>query len=276
MLRKHRLLFFPEPDATGGGVDDEKNAPPPREEESTTEQNDEESGEIDDDFYNDPETGKPPEKKGKEDKKDDSTKKPESEKPKADDEKPAPVAGYDLGEPEEEEDVEPEPIPPEEPIKVKEELGFELDFKDVDPADAKKVVEFAKNNKLSEEHTKAFLEMRKKETSELKAAKEKELSDWQKAVDDKKKAWQKELKEDKEFGGDNYKASMAQVAKVLDLMPGTKEQLTKSGQMLPAYVMKDLSALGKELFKTESLVQGDPTSKEKDESPEDFYKDHDI
>ena len=59
-------------------------------------------------------------------------------------------------------------------------------------------------------------------------------------------------------------------------MPNTKKELTKSGAMLPPWVMRDLAKLAETLYASPKLVQGDPVVPREEVDDEDahlaFYK----
>lgn len=257
---KSRHLFEEAPVSAGGYQGDPaQSATPPKPPTTPPAAKDETSGEVDDgtEFYKE-NSQRAPDKTG------DPAAQSQQAKPPTDDAKVAEgtVAGYSEQEPAAQEEPKVDPPKPPDQKSIKEDLGFELDLKDVDEAVAKKTVDFAKANKLSEEATKAFLELNKKEFNDAKVAKDQAIKDYNKKVQETKIAWQKELKNDPVFGGENFAFNLGNARKMLEMMTETNKELTKSGNMLPPYVMRDLAAVYAKLTKTETLVQGDPVAEQ--------------
>lgn len=151
----------------------------------------------------------------------------------------------------------PPPPPPEEP---KVDLGYELEDKEMTPAELTKVKEFAKVNALTKEAAQAFLNLRKSEQLAAVKAKEDNKIAYENAVASTKSSWYNELKTHAEFGGEHFEKNIQTAEKVLkQFLPDTKKALTERGSMLPPYVMRDLAKLGERLFAPEKLVQGDAT-----------------
>jgi hypothetical protein len=180
------------------------------------------------------------------------------EPPKVDDPPPAPKVEGPAAEPDAW-DKALEGLPKEDVARAKK---FFVDNKDKSP----------------EEMAKAFAALRKNEIAE----EQRQLKDHQKEVERQvqaqRAAWHKELKEDKTFGGENFKRNVHNAEKVLtEFMPDTKKRLTETKGMLPPYVMRDLAKLHDHLYNQESLVTGDPKTNEaaKDQAsddPLDFYE----
>lgn len=137
----------------------------------------------------------------------------------------------------------------------------------------------AKEAKLSKEALKVLVKYKKEEASKYdKILKDREEAHKKHVVETRKK-WVKELREDADFGNNSketFERNVNQVERVLkDFMPGTKKELTKSGTMLPPYIMKDLFAISKAVYGVEKFVQGDApesNNKEEERSPLDFYE----
>lgn len=168
----------------------------------------------------------------------------------------------------------PPVIPPEKPGSVQEKLGFELEFGDMDKAQAEKVTDFAKANGLTKEAAQAFVNLKNSENAAQKAAEIAREAELEKAVVKLKSDWQKELKSDASFGGEKYAQSVKNVDRVLtDFMPGIKKSLTDGKRMLPPIVMKDFAKLAEHLYASEKITQGEPPAKEESTSddPLDFY-----
>lgn len=185
-----------------------------------------------------------------------------------------PATGYDLDEnkaPAEEKKAEPE-------VKEekKDDLGFELDVKDLEAKVADGIKAFIKENKITKEVAQAFVEFKKSEIAAQKQSQIETEKIEKAAIEQVKRDWQKELRSDPTFGGENFAKNIMNVEKVLnDFMPGTKKLLTERKTMLPPYVMRDLSNLAKQLYSTEKLVSGDASINSKPEEKEtshlDFY-----
>lgn len=122
-----------------------------------------------------------------------------------------------------------------------------------------KVLEFAKNNKLTKEQLEAYVEL---QSSAFKEHKEQ----METAAKERKTAWINELKTDKEFSGEDgqqFDLSVKRAESVVDNhMPNLKKSLTDKGGMLPPYIMKDLNKIYKLINPTAPLVGGEPTPHE--------------
>ncbi len=140
----------------------------------------------------------------------------------------------------------------------------ELDefVKDLPKEEVTKVKDFATKNALTKDQVKAYADMRRGEiAADVEAQKnyEKDLEDEKLRV---RAGWQEELKKDAVFGGEKYEKNVAQVNKVLDqFLPEWKKDLTARGAMLPPYIMRGLAKVGAELYKSGTLVQGEPKAK---------------
>lgn len=178
-----------------------------------------------------------------------------------------PASGYDG----EKDPVAPkeEPKPKEEtPPVVPDELDPMVEGLPKDEADGVKA--FAKKHGFTKEQVKAYTDLRKDELSQFESAKKSAIAQQENEKLKTRASWHKELKEDQDFGGENFKKSIADVDKVLnDFMPGMKKSLTERGAMLPPYVMRDLKALAAHLYSKEKLVQGDVPTPKVDEKVED-------
>jgi hypothetical protein len=145
--------------------------------------------------------------------------------------------------------------------------------------DGKKVVEaFAKTHKLTKEVTQAFadqLKLQVKSIADIQTAQAQAAADNKKAV---QAGWEDELKNDKDFGGENFKANIKRVDTVLEkLFPHTKNLLTTNKSMLPPSIMKDFLTVHKLMLSGESnIVNGQNGSVDSNDTGaflNSFYKD---
>lgn len=123
---------------------------------------------------------------------------------------------------------------------------------------------FVKDNKITKDQLKAYVEFEKKETQRILA--EQKLN-----VENTRKQWKKELMEDKDFGGEFFDKNVKEVGKVFDkYMPETKKMLTERGSVVPPYIMKDLLKISKAMNPKEPLVNGQPSKSKSDNDPYSF------
>ena len=153
---------------------------------------------------------------------------------------------------------------------------LELDVKDLLPEEVKEIKEIAKELKLNKEQAQKLANKKKAEVQALKVAMKKQQKDQEEAVKETKRKWRKELVEDSTFGGENFDKNIHKVNKIVqEFLPNTKKMLTERGSMLPPYVMRDLVKLADHLYRTENLVNGDPSVPKKNDedsdNPLDFY-----
>lgn len=186
-----------------------------------------------------------------------------------------PATGYGVKPPEtkvEEKKVDPPPAK-----DLKEELGYELDLKDLEKAEADKLTEFVKTHKLSKEVAEAYVNNKKSEIAAFNQEVEDYRKNQEKVQNETRANWDKELREDKTFGGQNYERNIHRVEKLMaEFMPLTKKVLTERKGMLPPNVMRDLCKLADHLYNSDKIVQGDPKMPEKTQDKEmdplDFYQ----
>jgi len=236
-------------EASGGDGTPTKTPATPPAEPASAQTDETDGGEFDD--YGYPIT-KTPDKPGK---KAEESGKPGEKASEEDVEIKEPVAGYGAKPLEE---VPDDAKPPEEkPPEEKNELGFELEVKDLPAEAAKKIKDFAKAHKLTKEAAEALVADKKAEIkfqNDVAIETKKEID---KAKAKVRAGWDKELRTDKDFGGDNFARNLTNVEKVLkDFFPNTKKVLTEKGSMLPPNVMKDIAKLAKYVYDTERLVHG--------------------
>lgn len=249
MLKKLNLILNQADDGTQGGGTGEPNTETPAAPAKDAPK-DEAKGDFD-------QFGYPiqPSQEGVQDKKDQTSQKSEQETSEES------ATGYgDTPPPEPKKD---EVVPPAEPPKsLKEELGYELDLKDVEKADADKLVALAKAHKLPEDAAKALIEMKKNEVAAQKQAQVEAEKQQQIEIAKLKASWHEELSKDPNFGGEKFAHNLKRIDKVLsEFMSETKKVLTERKSMLPPYVMRDLAKLADHLYKTEKLVQGEASNK---------------
>lgn len=139
----------------------------------------------------------------------------------------------------------------------KDEIGYELDLKDLLKGESEKLTEFIKSNKVPKEIADAYVKLRKQEIAEYNS----QVTEFQKNQERQKQvqrvAWDKELREDPTFGGEKFERNVKRAQKVYsDFMPETKKALTGKQNVLPPYLMRDLAKLGDTLFKSISPVEG--------------------
>lgn len=133
---------------------------------------------------------------------------------------------------------------------------------------------YIKENKLSKAEAEAIA---KYELS-LKSAVEQEDQKYQETLKEneakRRDTWVKELRDDKTFGGGDFKKGVERAEKVLDLLPNVKKRLTETKAMLPPWIMRDLDSLHDTLFSNNSSY-GDGGPRKDDTQverhPSDFY-----
>ena len=166
-------------------------------------------------------------------------------------------------------------VPP--PVEEKIDLGYELNEKDVDAADAKKLREFAKAHGLTKEQAQAYLDIRRDEDVQYKQQFEQAKVDRERKVQEQRASWQKELKDDPVFGGTKYAHNVHMAMKVIeDHFPDLKKDIDEQGVMLKPYLMRAFAKLGEtKLYATPKFVPGTPQAPPPDKSNDDglgFYR----
>lgn len=198
--------------------------------------------------------------------------KPKKEEPPETEEKPPEsVTGYDKPPekpPEEKKPSEEEKPPEEGELKVADK-GELLD-EEVD-----EILSVAKEHKLSQAVVDAMVAKRKEMIEAFNKKSEKAAEERQNEIKKQRLQWYNELKEDQEFGGENFETNVKKVNKLVDeFMPNFKKQLTKSGTMLPPYLMRDFAKLSKYLHSTEKLVEGEEFKEKEQEEKKNSGKEH--
>ena len=256
-------------DNPGGGGGDSKADAPKETPSPASGEKAEEAGNSTDDFG----YATPPKEEKPEDKKESGEKK---ESPEKSEEVEASLTGYGDGEkppvvaPPEEKKEEPA-TPPAEPDELDKAIGDGLP-KEI----ATEIKTFAQSikDKPFAEQVKAFADARRKELADAEAWNKNQQKERENAVLRDKAARFEELKNDKDFGGENFKKNLMEVDKVLKIMPNTKKLLTDTKGMLQPWLMRDLAILAKKLNGTENLNNGEPPSSENHKAEEgDFLKD---
>lgn len=210
--------------------------------------------------------------------KDDKEKKSEDatgygKKPEPDDKKEKDATGYS----EDGDAKEDDPGKDENESDDKEDKELKLETGELLKEEVKEIRDFAKTNKLSKEQAQALVNAKISEVKNLNDGLKKRQQEAIEAVKKQKQDWHKELLNDQTFGGKNFDESLNIVNRVVrEFMPDTKKVLTDKGTMLPPYVMRDLLKLGQHLYKTDHMVDGEPTGISADDdkkelNPLDFY-----
>ena len=175
-----------------------------------------------------------------------------------------------------------DPAKPAEPAKVDDPApSKDFELKNIDGLLANELEEiksFAKKHGVTQEVAQALVDLKQDEVKKLDVAFEAQKVEAKANKERIRGEHIKELKDDPDFGGEKFDASVKKAEKVLgEYMPNTKKQLTKEGGMLPPYVMRDLAKLSDHLYSNKPLVKGEPLipgQKEGDsktDSPLDFY-----
>ncbi len=241
---RHRKLREEKKEVDSGGT------PPPPADSKTPPPNTpppEGEGDLDEFGYKKSKAEGDPDKSGKE--KDP----PKKEEIKID----TPVSGY------EKEPVKVEDLPPkkDEPPAAPDEIDKVLEGSHAD--DVKELKALAVKGKFTPEQTKELVAARIAERQAATAFVENQKKEREQQTLRTRAGWHKELKEDKDFGGEHFDQNLLQVERVVqDHLPNFKKELTRSGQMLPPYLMRDLASLAKTLYATDKIVHGDPPKKE--------------
>lgn len=192
---------------------------------------------------------------------------------KGDSEIKDPASGYGGKAPE---PVEEKKDPPAPTTDV--ELGFELKVDEIIPKEeALKIKEFAKTHKMSKEATQAYLDLRKSDLEAVQKKQAEQKVEMERQVKAQRANWYNELKNDQAFGGEKFNHNVMLAERVLqEFMPNTKKTLTERQSMLPPYVMRDLAKLGKHLYSSDQIVQGEPPVPNEEKEPVDdalaFYQ----
>jgi hypothetical protein len=204
---------------------------------------------------------------------------PVKESVKAEPEVIAEASGYEK-EPEAPAKEEPKVDPPVADKKAADAPKDEFEIAepgDLVPEEVAQLKAFVKENKVPKEIAEALVKQRKAEVVQFKEMVEKQKKAREANELKQKREWYDELKNDPDFGKEKFDQNRKTVDKVLaNFLPNLKKKLTDSKGMLPPYVMRDLAKLGKHLYSTESLVEGDPPTKPDDNkgeknNPLDFY-----
>lgn len=185
-----------------------------------------------------------------------------------------PATGYGKTPPKEEDD--PPADPPAPPVADPKDADIEKHLGDGLPKEeVEKIKAFAKANEMTEKQLKAYGELRRQEIKDMEAAVAKRSEEMEKLKRQTHREWDKELREDPAFGGDKFQENVTLVERLVqDFLPGYKKRLTEAGGMMPPYLMRDLAKLAKSVYKTETLVHGDPPAppeEKKSDGPLDPY-----
>lgn len=170
-------------------------------------------------------------------------------------------------------DEKPEDKKPVDEKKEEKKLDYELDEKGLESqAEAvKNIKDFAAKHGLTKDAAQTLLDDRK-----AMVARQAEHAKQVEAEKVRVRAqWKAELKSDATFGGENYGHNIKLVDRVIEEnLPEIKKKLTDGKTMLPPYIMKDLAAIGRTLYGSKGLVQGDPVSSTDDASDDalSFYE----
>lgn len=215
-----------------------------------------------------------PDKKGEAGKKPEvpAKKKPDSKKVEEEEATPEGILGYGADDEEEEEETPPAKPPAEDEIKLDYELGDEA--KKLPKEELTKLKKFAKEHGMNEKQAKAYVSLRTQEIAQEQVAEEQAEKEFQAAVKAQRREWTKELQDDPNFGKEKYSHNVKLVEKVVtEHLPNFKKVLTEKGTMLPPYLMRDLAALGKQLYSTPKLTTGEPPAPPKQEEDPDSHLD---
>lgn len=159
-----------------------------------------------------------------------------------------------------EDDPAPPAAPPAPPAEPPKSDDIDKALVGVDPADMKLVKAEVTKLKLSPEQAKEYAALKIEERKNATNFAENQQKENDRARTKLKAAWDNELRTDKDFGGETFGKNVQQGERVLQEFFGEwKKDLTKAKAMLPPNVMRGLARLADQLYKTESLVHGDPS-----------------